>query len=100
MTLAPGQTVGGYQILEQIGRGGMASVFKAYQTGLSRFVAIKVLPASYAEDQSFRVRFQNEATAIARLRHLPDRQQAQSACTKSPLPRQRYPVCRKLCRKP
>ena len=69
MTLAPGQTVGGYQVLEQIGRGGMATVFKAYQTGLSRLVAIKVLPASYAEDRSFRERFQNEATAIARLRH-------------------------------
>ena len=69
MTLAPGQTVGGYQIIEQIGRGGMATVFKAYQTGLSRSVAIKVLPASYAEDRSFRDRFHNEATAIARLRH-------------------------------
>ena len=69
MTLAPGQTVGGYQIVEQIGRGGMATVFKAYQTSLSRFVAIKLLPAVYAEDHSFRVRFQNEATAIARLRH-------------------------------
>jgi serine/threonine protein kinase len=69
VTLAPGQTVGGYQILEQIGRGGMATVFKAYQTGLSRFVAIKVLPAFYAEDRAFRERFQNEAMAIARLRH-------------------------------
>jgi DNA-binding beta-propeller fold protein YncE len=69
VTLAPGQTVGGYQIVEQIGRGGMATVFKAYQTSLSRFVAIKVLPALYAEDRSFRDRFQNEATAIARLRH-------------------------------
>jgi serine/threonine-protein kinase len=69
VTLAPGQTVGGYQILEQIGRGGMATVFKAYQTGLSRFVAIKALPAFYAEDPAFRERFQNEATAIARLRH-------------------------------
>jgi serine/threonine protein kinase/DNA-binding beta-propeller fold protein YncE len=69
VTLAPGQTVGGYQILEQIGRGGMATVFKAYQTGLSRFVAIKALPAFYAEDRAFRERFQNEAMAIARLRH-------------------------------
>jgi sugar lactone lactonase YvrE/tRNA A-37 threonylcarbamoyl transferase component Bud32 len=69
VTLAPGQTVGGYQILEQIGRGGMATVFKAYQTGLQRFVAIKALPAFYAEDPAFRERFQNEAMAIARLRH-------------------------------
>jgi len=57
VTLAPGQTVGGYQILEQIGRGGMATVFKAYQTGLQRFVAIKALPAFYAEDPAFRERF-------------------------------------------
>jgi serine/threonine-protein kinase len=69
VTLAPGQTVGGYQIIEQIGRGGMATVFKAYQMRLARSVAIKVLPASYAEDRSFRERFHNEATAIARLRH-------------------------------
>lgn len=65
-----GQTLGGYRITAQIGKGGMASVFKAYQPSLERYVAIKVMPAYYAEqDESFLKRFQREAKAIASLRH-------------------------------
>ena len=65
-----GQTLGGYQIIEQIGRGGMATVFRAYQPSLDRDVAIKVLPPYYAEqDESFLARFKREARAIAKLRH-------------------------------
>jgi tetratricopeptide (TPR) repeat protein/tRNA A-37 threonylcarbamoyl transferase component Bud32 len=65
-----GQTLGGYRILEQIGRGGMATVYKAFQPSLDRNVAIKILPAYYAEqDETFIKRFRIEARAVARLRH-------------------------------
>ena len=69
MKLAPGVQVGPYQIVEQVGRGGMATVFKAYQPALERMVAIKVLPEVLAEDPQFRERFRREAVAIAKLRH-------------------------------
>lgn len=65
-----GKTLGEYQIVEQIGKGGMATIYKAYQPSLSRDVAIKVLPPYYAEqDETFLTRFKNEARAIAKLRH-------------------------------
>jgi len=65
-----GRTIGGYQIVEKIGRGGMATVFRAYQPSLDRDVAIKVLPPYYAEqDETFLQRFKREARAIASLRH-------------------------------
>ncbi len=69
MKLVPGVQVGPYQIVEQIGRGGMATVFKAYQPALERMVALKVLPDVLAEDPQFRERFRREAVAIAKLRH-------------------------------
>lgn len=69
MKLGPGVQVGPYQIVEQVGRGGMATVFKAYQPALERTVAIKVLPEVLAEDPQFRERFRREAVAIAKLRH-------------------------------
>ncbi len=65
-----GKTVGGYQILEQIGEGGMATVYKAYDEGTDRHVAIKTLPPRYADDPEFVKRFEIEARAIARLEHL------------------------------
>ena len=64
-----GANLGPYRIVEQIGRGGMATVYKAYQAGLARYVAIKVLPSFFAEEPSFRERFQQEAIAVAKLRH-------------------------------
>jgi serine/threonine protein kinase len=64
-----GQTLGHYQLLERIGRGGMATVYKAYQPSLDRYVAVKVLPTYLARDASFAARFQREARAIARLNH-------------------------------
>ena len=65
-----GRQLGDYQIIEQIGKGGMASVYRAYQPSLDRDVAIKVLPPYYAEqDDSFTQRFKREARAIANLRH-------------------------------
>lgn len=69
MTLQPGQTLGRYQILEPLGVGGMATVYKAYQPSLEREVALKVLRPGFAEDPEFFERFQREARSIARLRH-------------------------------
>ena len=64
-----GQTLGQYRIIEPIGAGGMASVFKAYQPGLDRDVAIKVLPAQHALTPGFKERFIVEAKAVAQLSH-------------------------------
>src|SRR5438270_10287296 len=69
MKIAAGVEVGPYHVIEQVGRGGMATVFKAYQPALERHVAIKVLPEFLAEDAQFRERFRREAVAIAKLRH-------------------------------
>jgi serine/threonine protein kinase/ligand-binding sensor domain-containing protein len=64
-----GRRLGAYQIVEQIGRGGMATVFKAYQPSMDRYVAIKILPSHYTEDESFVARFTQEARTLARLEH-------------------------------
>lgn len=65
-----GKTLGQYRIETKIGSGGMATVFKAYQLSLDRYVAIKVLPPSFAsQNPVFAERFQREAKAIARLNH-------------------------------
>ncbi|MBN1122456.1 MAG: protein kinase [Anaerolineae bacterium] len=69
MTDLGGQTLGRYQIIERLGRGGMADVYKAYQPGLDRYVAVKVLHPHLSEDPSFITRFQREAKAVASLRH-------------------------------
>ena len=60
-----GRTLGQYEILEELGRGGMATVYKAYQPSLGRYVAIKVLPPYHAEAEVFRARFLREARAVA-----------------------------------
>ena len=64
-----GQNLGSYRIVEEIGKGGMATVYKAYQTSLNRYVAIKVLPPVHAKQPGFSERFQREARAIASLHH-------------------------------
>jgi tetratricopeptide (TPR) repeat protein len=64
-----GETLGQFRIIEPIGQGGMASVFKAYQPSLDRYVAIKVLPAQHALTPGFSERFVREARAIAQLSH-------------------------------
>jgi serine/threonine protein kinase len=64
-----GQTLGQYRVIEQIGAGGMASVFKSYQPGLDRDVALKVLPPSFAKTGDFSERFVREAHAIGNLHH-------------------------------
>lgn len=68
--LQPGQMLGPYRIIQQIGRGGMATVYKAYQPSMDRYVAIKILPGELAESKEFAGRFQQESRIIARLEHL------------------------------
>src|SRR5213596_4409939 len=58
-----------YEIVEELGRGGMAIVFKAKEKQLDREVAIKVLPFSLAFDKEFVERFQREARTSAKLEH-------------------------------
>src|SRR5215472_19213767 len=64
-----GRSLGQFRIDERIGAGGMATVFKAYQPTLDRYVAIKVLPAYHARDPVFLKRFVQEAKAVAKLSH-------------------------------
>lgn len=64
-----GRTIGGYQLTEKIGRGGAAVVYRAFQTQLERWVAVKVLHIEDAGGQQFLRRFRREAHAIASLRH-------------------------------
>jgi hypothetical protein len=60
---------GRYEIKNEIGRGGMATVFHAYDPRFERDVAIKVLPHAFLHDPQFRVRFDREAKMIALLEH-------------------------------
>ncbi len=64
-----GATLGAFRILHQIGEGGMAKVYKAYQPSMERYIALKVLPSHYAEDPQFIERFIREARTIAALEH-------------------------------
>lgn len=69
MNALVGRTLGDFRIVERIGAGGMATVFKAYQPSLDRYVAVKVLPDYHARDPIFKERFLREARAVARLDH-------------------------------
>ncbi|MEM7034011.1 MAG: protein kinase, partial [Chloroflexota bacterium] len=64
-----GQVLNKYTILERVGQGGMAQVYRAHQANLKRDVAIKVMHPHLAETTDFVVRFKREATAVAQLRH-------------------------------
>jgi len=69
LTHLVGQQLGRYLIQEEIGRGGMARVFRALDTMLKRTVALKVLAAQLAIDPEFAQRFEREAVTAANLRH-------------------------------
>jgi putative two-component system response regulator len=69
MKLVEGFALGPYRIVAPIGRGGMATVYRAHHSALDRDVAIKVLPDFFAEEESYRERFQQEARSVARLKH-------------------------------
>jgi hypothetical protein len=64
-----GKSLGRYHVMEQLGEGGMAAVFKAYDSSLERYVAIKVIRTEIVMDQEFLKRFQREARALAQLNH-------------------------------
>lgn len=68
-SLLEGSSLGRYRLIERIGRGGMASVFRAHDPELDRTVAIKVLPSFRQEDPTFVERFRREAQAVAALNH-------------------------------
>jgi len=63
------EKIGRYIIKSELGRGGMATVYHAYDPNFERNVAIKVLPAAFLHDPQFRVRFEREAKMIALLEH-------------------------------
>lgn len=69
VTLAAGTRLGPYEVLGSVGSGGMGEVYRAKDTRLDREVAIKILPASLAGNESFRARFEREAKAISSLNH-------------------------------
>ncbi|MBI3737665.1 MAG: serine/threonine protein kinase, partial [Chloroflexi bacterium] len=69
MSFNVGENVGPYRIVEQLGQGGMATVYKAYHAALDRYVALKALHPAFGEDPNFEARFQREARLVAKLEH-------------------------------
>ena len=64
-----GRKLGRYELLERLGRGGMAEVYRAHQASIDRFVAIKLLHPFLADDPEFTARFLREAQNIGKLKH-------------------------------
>lgn len=69
VNLQSGQLFGPYKIIQQIGSGGMATVYKAYHAAMDRYVALKVLPHKFAHQKEFLGRFEQEVKVIAKLEH-------------------------------
>lgn len=67
--LASGSLFGDLRIVRLLGKGGMASVYEAYDARLDRSVAVKVLPPQFLHDETFARRFEQEARLVARLAH-------------------------------
>ncbi|GIK43685.1 MAG: hypothetical protein BroJett011_75180 [Chloroflexota bacterium] len=64
-----GQAIGPYRVVEKLGAGGMAEVYKAYQPRLDRYVALKFIRPDLSEAEDFRPRFEREAKLLAKLNH-------------------------------
>ena len=69
MTMSSGTRLGPYEILSAIGAGGMGEVYKARDTRLDRSVAVKILPAEFAQNAQLKLRFEREAKVISQLSH-------------------------------
>ena len=69
MTISAGSRLGPYEIVAPLGAGGMGEVWRARDTRLDRSVAIKLLPAEYAQNAQLRLRMEREARAISQLNH-------------------------------
>ena len=69
MGLAPGTSIGHYDVTSLLGEGGMGQVWQATDTQLNRQVALKILPDAFAEDPDRLARFQREAQILASLNH-------------------------------
>src|SRR6266568_2841312 len=67
--LTSGVRLGPYEIVAPIGSGGMGEVYRARDTRLDRSVAIKILPAEFAQDVQLKTRFEREAKTISQLSH-------------------------------
>jgi serine/threonine protein kinase len=64
-----GKQLGKYEVLEQIGRGGMAVIYRAYDPSQDRYVALKVVAPHLSDDPNFEERFRREAEMLKRLKH-------------------------------
>jgi serine/threonine protein kinase len=69
MSLKPGTRLGSYEVVGQLGQGGMGEVYRARDTELDRDVALKILPQAFAADPERLARFQREAKTLATLNH-------------------------------
>src|SRR5688572_19841462 len=69
MLVVPGARIGSYEVVSALGAGGMGEVYRARDSKLGREVALKVLPAAFASDADYLVRFEREAQALASLNH-------------------------------
>jgi serine/threonine-protein kinase len=69
MPYTPGNRIGPYEIRASIGAGGMGEVYRATDTKLGREVAIKILPAGFAQDPERLARFERQANVLASLNH-------------------------------
>jgi serine/threonine protein kinase len=64
-----GKRIGQYEILEMLGKGGMATVYRAFHPSMERYVAVKIIHQALAQDQAGKDRFRQEARLITRLEH-------------------------------
>jgi serine/threonine-protein kinase len=69
LALTPGSRLGVYEVIEQIGEGGMGQVYRATDTKLKRQAPIKILPPLLAAEHDRLARFQSEAEVLAALNH-------------------------------